>query len=88
MSLSTIAALADDADFRCRVKIAAIQQAVDTNVDAWLTENIYKVAASPGFGEAYASALAQPYVAKPGENPAVITDEQIVAAVAATKPTV
>lgn len=81
MSLNTIADLAEDEDFKRRVKVAVVTLSIDSNSDAWISENILKVASSEGFEAAYASALTQEYMAKPGKNPAVITDEQIITAV-------
>ena len=81
MSLNTIADLAEDEDFKRRVKVAVVTLGIDLNSDAWINENILKVASSEGFEAAYANALAQEFMAKPGKNPAVITDEQIITAV-------
>lgn len=81
MSLNTIADLAEDEDFKRRVKVAVVTLGIDSNSGAWINENILKVSSSEGFEAAYASALAQEFMSKPGKNPAVITDEQIITAV-------
>jgi hypothetical protein len=83
MSLSTIADLAEDEGFKRRVMVAVVTNNIDSNPEAWINENILKVASSEGFEDAYASALAQEYLAQPGKNPAVISDDQIIAAVKA-----
>ena len=46
----------------------------------WATEHIWRVAASPGFADAYQYAL-NTNVERPGNDPAVITDAQILATV-------
>jgi hypothetical protein len=81
MSLSTIADLAEDTDFKRRVKVVVVTNSIDTNPDSWLNENMLKVAAYEGFEEAYETALEQEYAASPGRNPDVISDEQITTAV-------
>ena len=80
MALSTIDDLAQDSDFRRRVQIAALQQGIPYP-DTWAMSNVYQVASAPGFEEAYAAAQADPYQVRNGENPAVISDGQILAAV-------
>ena len=49
---------------------------------AWADQNQWQIAAAPGFAEAYQYAL-DTGVENPGNDPAVITDAQILAAVQA-----
>ena len=83
MALSTIDDLAQDPDFRRRAQVAALQLGVDTP-STWVMGHVYRLAASPGFEAAYASACANPYLVRNGDNPAVISDGAILAAVQAT----
>jgi hypothetical protein len=76
--------LSTDPDFAARVAACAAveielgqQQAVN-----WAAEHVWVIAASPGFADAYSSALAGA-VPNPGRDPAVISDDQIRAAVVA-----
>lgn len=79
MAYSDVALLSQDFDFYQRVNacVATESQAEPT---LWTQQNIWLMAASPGFGEAYASALASA-VDRPGNDPAVISDDQILSAV-------
>jgi len=65
---------------RCRA--AAAQQAAPGDPVQWAHDNRYRVAASPGWGAAWASAIAGGNQ-DPGADPAVITDGMILAAVQA-----
>ena len=80
MALSTVDDIAQDSDFRRRVQIAALKQGIP-NPESWAMNNMLQVACAPGFEEAYASAQANPYQVRNGENPSVISDGQIIAAV-------
>lgn len=78
------ASLAQDADFYLRVSACA-QNEIDLAGEqamAWGAAHVWAVAAAPGFADAYASAIVSG-VEFPGRDPAVITDEQIIAAVVA-----
>ena len=82
MAYSDNAALAEDRDFRGRIAAcAATEDPMMTMhplmfADTWQ----WQISGSPGFGEAYASALASD-VDRPGNDPAVISDAQILSAV-------
>lgn len=53
----------------------------------WAQQHSWELACQPGFGDAYASALAQkPPNPEPGKDPTVITDAQILAAVQSLMP--
>ena len=84
MALIDLSKLAHDADLRERVAACAALNG-DPNPGAWADLHMWAVAAAPGFADAYASALAN-QVPRPGMDPAVITDEQLIAAVAAVQP--
>jgi hypothetical protein len=73
--------LAQDTEFSARV--AACYQtetgtADDPNV--WAYQHAWRIAAAPGFSDAYASAV-ESGVPNPGRDPAVISDAQILSAV-------
>lgn len=79
--------LAQDEDFlaRCRscYAILTIPKGPADSLsqpEAWVNMYRYHIAASPGFADAYTYALSTG-VENPGRNPAVITDEQILASV-------
>ena len=83
MAYYDVALLSGDSDFlsRCAAAYATETLADDsTNPGQWANENGWDLAAQPGFGDAYASALAGG-VENPGRDPGVITDPQILAAV-------
>ena len=77
-----IALMANDSDLQQRVKASAAQEFPGENLDVWLNEHIWQVTASPGWGEAWASAVAGG-VANPGRDAGVITDGMILSAVQA-----
>jgi len=87
MAYFDVATLSRDTDFLSRI---AACYATETPLgdpeaippDQWSTEHGWDVAAAPGFGDAYASAIASG-VENPGRDPAVISDAQILAAVQA-----
>ena len=81
MSYSAHALLAADGDFWNRVTACASVEVPLTHAPTvWTTEHIWRIAASPGFADAYEYAL-NTNVERPGNDPAVITDAQILAAV-------
>jgi hypothetical protein len=83
MSYSSQAALAGDADFIARVSAsAAVEVPQPENPVTWARGHIWRIAAAPGFGDAYESALVAG-VERPGNDPAVISDAQILSAVQA-----
>jgi hypothetical protein len=84
MAYADQALLSTDGDFQARVAACA---AVEIDLEgqhpyAWAAANLWMIAAAPGFADAYASALAGD-VPRPGNDPAVISDAQILAAVQA-----
>jgi len=77
--------LTQDFDFQARVTAAYATETVNAdgeNPNAWMGEHIWDIAAQPGFGDAYASAIAGS-VPNPGRDPAVISDAMILSAVQA-----
>ena len=75
--------LSVDVDFTQRVAAcAATQEEVTIHPLSWAGEHQWQVSAAPGFADAYASAVAGE-VERPGRDPSVITDEQILSAVQA-----
>jgi hypothetical protein len=86
MAYYDISLLAADGDFANRSMAAyATETLTDPTAPVasnwWPTHN-WDMAAAPGFGDAYASAIAG-NVENPGRDPAVITDGQILSAVQA-----
>jgi hypothetical protein len=85
MAYSDQALLSVDQDFIARLSASA---AVETDAaagfppDQWARNNVWWLAAAPGFADAYASAIAGG-VPRPGNDPAVITDAMILSAVQA-----
>lgn len=85
MSYATQSQLAKDEDFIARCNACAAQEldpATKTNPLAYVYANIWTLAASPGFDAAYESAIAGG-IARPGWDPAVISDGQILSAMQA-----
>lgn len=83
MSYFDIATLGADTDFQARVAACyAIETLVGEGIHPgqWAIDHSWDMAAQPGFGDAYAYALASDNLT-PGRDPAVITDAQILAAV-------
>jgi hypothetical protein len=84
MAYWDVSQLAQDPDFLLRVA-ACYSTETATDPEAayptqWASEHQWAIAGAPGFGEAYASAVAGG-VPNPGRDPAVIGDDQILAAV-------
>ena len=78
---SDIALLAFDTDFLNRVSAcAATEQFPDPQ--RWATEHQWQMAATPTFGEKYGYAV-QTGVVRPGNDPSVINDAEILSAVQA-----
>lgn len=85
MSYATQSLLAQDQDFTARCYSCAsveIPVASETNPLAYVQENIWRLAASPGFDEKYDSAIASG-IARPGWESTVITDADILSAMQA-----
>lgn len=93
MAYADIAALQQDPDFATRTmacyatEIGSVTDVIDPA--SWQVINSWAMAAKPGFGDAYASALVShpddPEY-RPGNDPAVITDGQILSAVQSLMP--
>lgn len=82
---SDVALLAADYDFQLRTAASLAIETLDTpgvNAPAWAADHAWQMAAQPGFGDAYASAIAGG-IERPGNDPAVISDAQILTAVQA-----
>jgi hypothetical protein len=77
--------LSADMDFYSRIAACAAVEVADANPQMWAQNNIWHIAASPGFADAYSYAL-NTGVENPGRDPAVITDEMILSAVQAHIP--
>lgn len=83
MSYSSQAALSGDPDFINRCSAAAADEVPEpTHPVTWAREHIWRIAAAPGFAEAYETALVNG-VPRPGDDPSVISDAQILSAVQA-----
>ena len=80
MSYSTVALLQADVDFLRRAAACAALEHVEIDPYQWAINNSWNMAAMPGFGEAYESALVSE-IERPGNDPGVISDQQILAAV-------
>lgn len=83
MSYSSQAQLSNDSDFMARISAAAAIEVPKTHQpQQWAKDHVWWVAAAPGFAAAYESALAGA-VERPGNDPSVISDAQILSAVQA-----
>jgi hypothetical protein len=91
MAYSDIAALQQDSDFAYRVMACYAVESLgeDGAMDpgSWQAMHSWDMAAQPGFGDAYASAVAGS-VPNPGKDPSVISDAQILGAVQSLMPVV
>lgn len=85
MSYWDISSMALDNDLTQREAACAAQEIDTPNPTTWALDNGLKLAASPGWAEAWASALAAG-TPDPGRDPAVITDGEILSAVQALAP--
>ena len=83
MAYYDVSLLASDGDFAQRCMACyATEGGTEDNPSAWWSQHAWDLAGQPGFGDAYASALASG-VENPGRDPGVITDPQILSAVQA-----
>jgi hypothetical protein len=81
MTYASTAALSQDTDFTMRVTACYTTESPQTEFpQTWAENKRWAIAAQPGFGDAYASALAS-NVTRPGLDESVITDAQILGAV-------
>lgn len=81
MAYSDIALLSADNDFINRTRACAATENIADPV-GWANDHQWQMAATPGFGDAYAYALATG-VDRPGNDQAVIADTEILSAVQA-----
>lgn len=88
MAYSDQSLLSQDGDFLFRVAACGTTEGLTgtTHPVAWAGDVVWLVAAAPGFADKYASALAGG-VERPGNDPAVISDADILSAVQALPPT-
>lgn len=85
MAYSDVAALQSDLQFNNRcIACVATEPNPPGNPTQWVIENSWAIAGAPGFGDKYGSALAAD-VPEPGNNPAVISDADILSVVQALK---
>lgn len=80
MSYSSIANMADDVALNRRLTAAAAQEGKTKPYEDWVQQWRWDLASTPGWAEAWDSALAGGNQA-PGDDPGVITDGMILAAV-------
>ena len=84
MAYYDIALLSGDSDFLSRCAAAysteTLASADRENPSQWISDHAWDMASQPGFGDAYASAIASG-VENPGRDAAVISDAQILSAV-------
>ena len=81
MAYYDISLLTQDAQFQQRVAACyATEEPDGDDPGSWAALHAWDMAAQPGFGDAYASALAAE-VPNPGADPSVISDAQILSAV-------
>ena len=79
MAYSDIALLSSDNDFILRTSACAATEGID-EPQTWSTDNRWQMAAMPSFGDKYASGIANG-IERPGNDPAVISDSDILSAV-------
>jgi hypothetical protein len=80
VSYSDIAMMADNNDLRMRITAAAAEENKTRPYEQWVAQNIWQLAATPGWDDAWASALAS-LNPRPGWDAGVISDGMILAAV-------
>ena len=83
MSYATQAAMAQDRSLHARIAACAAREGiVDPHPLAWAANHQWRLAAEPGWDQAYAYAVASG-VPDPGRSEGVITDGMILSAVQA-----
>ncbi len=70
--------MAGDSDLTLRIQACAAQE-IDGDPYEWTRDHMLTLAASPGWSEAWASAVAG-NVERPGKDPGVISDGMILSA--------
>lgn len=83
MAFSDIALLSGDGDFINRTR-ACVTTEGESDPVGWSMANQWQMAAAPGFGDAYASAIVNG-INRPGNDPSVISDAMILSAVQALR---
>lgn len=81
MAYSDIALLSSDNDFIQRTRACYANETTSDPIE-WARDHQWQMAGMPGFGDAYASAILNG-IERPGNDPAVISDSQILSAVQA-----
>lgn len=81
MAFYDIALLSADNDFIARTRACATTEGIADPLQ-WTSEYIWQMAATPSFGDKYASALASG-IQYPGRDQSVISDGDILSAVQA-----
>lgn len=79
MAYSDIALLTSDNDFIFRIRACSSTEG-ELDPIQWTSDHIWQMAAMPGFGDAYASAVLNG-INRPGNDQSVISDSQILSAV-------
>lgn len=79
MSYSSIALMAEDHDLKKRIIACASKEGL-RSAEAWASQNIWLLVATPGWDDAWDSALIVG-IGRPGNMPNVITDGMILAVV-------
>lgn len=80
MTYADITAITQSTSLIDRMTAAAAQENKPKPYDGWVRERIWELAVTPGWAEAWGSALASGII-DPGASPTVITDGMILAAV-------
>ena len=82
MAYYDVSLLAVDQDFRARIAACASTEGLPEKMHPiyFADQFQWEIAGAPGFGDAYASALAAD-VERPGADPSVISDAQILSVV-------
>lgn len=82
MAYIDISDMSRDMDIENRIAACAAQELPADSMDphAWTGQHILRITATPGWSEAWASAVAGG-VPTPGRDPGVITDQMILSAV-------
>lgn len=81
MGYFEVSQMSTDENLSARVRVCAVQERPDVEPYQWTSNNMMRVCSTPGWDEAWTSAEADGVVAIPGRDQAVITDQQILAAV-------
>jgi hypothetical protein len=82
MAYIDVFAMTQDTALHGRMAAAAATEQVPGDPDTWVANHRYQLAAAPGWGDAWASAIASDNP-DPGADPGVITDGMILSQVQA-----